>query len=107
MWKRIAVNPAKSYVLELCQDGQRVRYFVAREFDAPPNAHMVVPVSACLIAEYRLEELGSVRLSNGETFTFGPHGEWFTEAEAKAIQEQRQWSSIPWHEGIEPRLPPK
>jgi hypothetical protein len=110
MWKRVAVDPEKSYVLQLCQDGHRVRYFLAREIDEPPHPDMVletVPVSARLIAEYRFEELRSVRLSNGETLAFGPHGEWFTEIETKALQERRVWASVPWHNGVEPRLPPK
>jgi hypothetical protein len=57
--------------------------------------------------QYRFEELQSVRLSNGQTFAFGPHGEWFTEAETKALQERREWTSIPWQNGVELRLPPK
>ena len=114
MWKRVALVPEKSYVLQLCQDESRVRYFLAREIEEPPHPDMVletVPVSARLVGEYRFEELRSVLLSNGETFSFGPHGEWFTEAETKArlemIRGLRGWASIPWHNGTEPRLPPK
>lgn len=114
MWKRVAVDPEKRYVLQLCQNAERSRYFLARETGESPHPDMVletIPVAAKLVAEYRFDELQNLRLSNGESFSFGPHGEWFTESETIARMEMirglRGWASIPWHNGIEPRLPPK
>jgi hypothetical protein len=54
MWTRVAVDPEKSYVLQLCQDGQGARYFLAREINERPHPDMVletVPVSARLVGE--------------------------------------------------------
>jgi hypothetical protein len=114
MWKQIVVDPGKLYVLQLCQDSGQIRYFLARKADDLPHPDMVfetLPVSARLVGEFHIEELRNVRLSNGETFSFGPHGEWFTESETKAKWEVlhglRPWASIPWHNGVSPRLPPK
>lgn len=114
MWKRVAVDSQKVYILQLCQDRDRRRYFLARAINDPSHPDAVfetVPVSALLDGEYRFDELRSVRLSNGETFSFGPHGEWFTEAETLADKERikgkRGWASMPWYNGTEPRLPEK
>lgn len=110
MWQRLRVNPDKTYVLQLCQNSKRVRYFTARELNEPSHPDMVLetmPVPAELIAKYDFEQLRSVRLANGEMFSFGPHGEWFTQAESTAMRARRGWDSIPWHNGVEPQLPPK
>ncbi|MBL8798351.1 MAG: hypothetical protein JNM56_30935 [Planctomycetia bacterium] len=110
MWHRIAIDPNKDYVLQLCQNAERVRYFRARAIDEAPHADMVfetVPLPAEIVRDYRLEELRGRHLSNGEMFAFGPHGEWFTEAESNVMRRRGGWNNIPWHNGIAPRLPPK
>ena len=110
MWKRIPIDGSKRYVLQLCQDAERVRYLLPRPEGSPPTAEMLVEsqqVSADLIANYRVDEiLRTTVLSSGERFTVGPHGEWFTEAEQIAI-ETKGWNAVPWVGGVMPNLPPK
>jgi hypothetical protein len=58
-----------------------------------------------LIANYQLDEiLRTTVLSSGERFSIGAHGEWFTEAELKAI-DTSGWNAVPWVGGVMPNLP--
>jgi hypothetical protein len=109
MWKRIPINVGERYVLQLCQNAERVRYLLPRHQDSPPSADMLLEtalIDGDLIASYRIDDIvRTTSLVSGERFTASPHGEWFTEAERKAI-ETKGWNAVPWVGGVTPNLPP-
>lgn len=62
------------------------------------------PIAADLVENYRIDDiLRTTVLSTGERFTVGPHGEWLTEAERKAI-DSMGWEAVPWLGGVAPSL---
>jgi hypothetical protein len=65
------------------------------------------PFPGAWVTAYAFRAIGEVRLADGRRFGLGPHGEWFTEEEMRAIFEDRGRGPIPWHNGITPNLPPE
>jgi hypothetical protein len=111
MWHRIVAAPGSRYVLQLCQGPDRVRYVRPREAEAgEPDNHRQLetqPFPGEWVTNYDFQAIGAVRLLGGKVFGLGPHGEWFTEEELDALRDYRQRVPFPWHNGIEPQLPPK
>ena len=110
MWRRIEAIPGSRYVLQLCQGPDRVRYVRPREADAgEADPHRVLETESFpgeWVTSYDFRSIRSMRLSDGRRFGLGAHGEWFTEEEMESLRGRAK-RPVPWHNGIEPRLPPK
>lgn len=107
MWKRISISDDKRYVLNLCQNGKGHRYCVVTEVgvSAPDVIRQTVEIHPELVRKVALEEVTKVPLTDGTHFVFGPHGEWFTTAEAEALADDHP--VVPWITAKPPLLAAK
>lgn len=62
-----------------------------------------MPFKGDLVTTYNFDAIARTRLSDGRTFELGAHGEWMTQDEFDAFDNDE---AVPWQNGIEPRLPP-
>jgi hypothetical protein len=110
MWKRDDIQDGVRYVLWLCQDVDRRRYFrpMPRGERADEGLLYTEEVSNELLRArdvIRISEV--VRLATGEPFVVDAHGTWFTESELRAMRDGRPRTDVPWVGGVEPRRAPK
>lgn len=107
MWKIFQVEDSKRYVLNLCQNVKGHRYCAVTESgsSAPDMVRQTVEVPPELIRRRAFREIEQLTLRDGDRFVFGPHGEWFTTAEAEALAEDHDL--VPWITRVAPTLPPK
>jgi len=110
MWKRSDVDEMKRYQIALCQEANGLRRFALVDVDQPsfPGTTALlteeVPINLLLRRDFTaIAE--QVKLSNGEKFGVDAHGVWLTKNECDAWD--RNWSDIPWLNGIPPLLAPK
>jgi hypothetical protein len=110
MWKKRQIFDDRHYVLSLCQSKGGTRFFVVSEVgeDVPDLVFQTQEIAPALLRDYAWRAIEEqYTLSNGEKFVFGPHGEWFTLAEEKALGDPFGKDPIPWATPVPPSLPPK
>ncbi|MCG7994268.1 MAG: hypothetical protein JAZ06_02445 [Candidatus Thiodiazotropha taylori] len=96
MWKQVAIDKSKKYVLNLCQDSKRfcrICELVSTENqDCLVFATEVIPNE--LIENYGFSEIErNYKTSDGRCFYFGSHGEWLVDVEYEAFANVEP---IPW-----------
>ena len=110
MWKRADVDEKQRYRIALCQLANGLRTFELVEFDQSNHPSTMallteeVPIGLLLRRNFK-EITKQVKLTNGEKFGVDAHGTWLTKAECDAWD--RDWSDVPWLNGIPPLLAPK
>ena len=107
MWKRVTIIDGRQYTVQLCQrpDGHR--------FCAVAEAGTIVDdmilrtdsIPASVIRDASPKQIAGLGLLGGGRFFFGPHGEWFTEAEMEALEDDHE--IVPWVTHQPPNLAPK
>lgn len=107
MWKPIELEEGRSYCLALCQDQQNKRYCCITEAgaEAPHELRRTTVIPNDLLRARASRQISeSYLLTTGQSFVFGPHGEWFTQEEIEAINKE-DFLSVPWVSGAAPELP--
>lgn len=113
MWKQ-RLDPGLTYVVDLVQMPDGMRYLQPRLADSPPTKQAVLssqPYEGGDLMSWR--EYGRVtefvELEDGSRFFLDPHGVWLLPEEAEFLRGRRhlQGGDPPWFNGIAPRFPPK
>jgi hypothetical protein len=118
IWSRLDVLDGVEYRLELCQDGDRRRFFRL----LPIGAQRSVDVESVALTEkvtqrdrlIRRDTLGLskyTKLDSGEPYFVDVHGLWFLAQEWKDLEEwgagRKRFEDIAWTTRMPPRFPPR
>lgn len=112
MWKLTEIQSDKTYRLALVQAENGSRTFQLHDNGEGINSSIKVllteVVPSELLVKRSLKNISdSVPLVGGERFYVDAHGIWLTEAEMKAITEDKEDDEIPWLNGMAPNFAPR
>ena len=107
------IEKGKTYVLQLCQKEDGIRYSKFLEVGMELDSNCVF-VTKKMDYEFLSSDKGKsledyVPLEDGRSFGFGGHGEWFTEAEMKSMRayDLGQSTTVKWDTEHAPSFAPK
>ena len=113
MWKRLQVDRAKKFVLQLCQSSDGGRRFVLTEADQTGREpDCVFETGVCdneLLWWGNLVRIAETTpLTAGDRFYVDAHGVWLTSDEMRQIEEDDlRRDHVQWCRGIPRRFAPK
>ena len=107
------IDTTKEHILQLCQNPKGRRYYELYCVADPIEKNCVFTTEVIPIELLEPSKINSIqkhcKLSNGQGFGFGGHGEWFTESEMKSMLDYDlgKTSEVIWETESEPFFPPK
>lgn len=109
IWAISDVQEGVKYRLSLCQSEEGKRYFRLCKFDSGKNESDVFFVTEEVPAELLLKRnliaiSRAVSLSSGSKFYVDPHGMWFTELEARQLEQGVDIFDVKWETPASPAI---
>ncbi|MEM1228796.1 MAG: hypothetical protein AAGJ40_24185 [Planctomycetota bacterium] len=114
-WNRFGLEPELSYVVELCQRPDGLRFTQYRDAETPridPDAVLETePALGSRLIEWGFYQYADhLTLTDGRRFTFDAHGIWLLHTEAEHMLDEtlpRDDDHSVWVNDIAPVIPPR